>query len=95
MFLACVPLLVAQDQQTEIAADIERYLKAAQEGSAVVRPQAAKRLVRIGQPALPRLLEVSEGGPEVLGRLGASLVAVLPDFGDATLRARVCWPPMF
>lgn len=88
-FLACVPLLVAQDQQTEIAADIERYLKAAQEGSAVVRPQAAKRLVRIGQPALPRLLEVSEGGPEVLGRLGASLVAVLPDFGDATLRARV------
>jgi len=86
---ACLPLIAAQDTKPDVDADIERYLRAAQEGSAVVRPQAAKRLVRLGDPARLRLLEVTEGGPAVLGRLGASLVAVLPDFADATLRARV------
>jgi len=84
----------AQDaaQDASPAQDAERarmdgLLEKAVRGSAVIRPQAAARLVAFGEPAIERLLALSEGTPAATAKLGADLVEAFGAFGDARLRA--------
>ncbi|MAF65031.1 MAG: hypothetical protein CMJ84_05135 [Planctomycetes bacterium] len=73
----------------EPESEVERYLRLAREGSAVVRPQAAQRLVALGAPAAERLLLECGGSPDELARLGRHLVEVLGEFSDVRLRERL------
>lgn len=91
--LTCLGLaapLVSQEAEpvdAEVAAKAEKYLELAQTGRIPVRPQAARRLIGLGEPALERVRQAC--GPEgsKLAGLGTHLVEVLPEFGDAELRA--------
>lgn len=65
----------------------ERMLRLAREGSPVVRPQAARRLVTLGDAAIEAVLAASAGTPAGLGRLGKDVVLVLSELEDARLRA--------
>ena len=94
----CVPLALAsglahvthvasgQDEPAREESKLERYLRAAREGSPAVRPQAAKRLVGLGAPAAARLL--AEVGPEGAGLagLGRDLVAELGALDEPAFR---------
>ncbi|MEM8713242.1 MAG: hypothetical protein AAGG01_20040, partial [Planctomycetota bacterium] len=66
-------------------------------GSAVIRPQAAQRLVRIGEPAAARILEVAGDTHAKLALLGSELIEIFGAFEDSEsgdqLRARL-WPLM-
>ena len=72
---------------------IDRLIVHAQSGSAVIRPQAAERLARIGKPAADRLLAMAGTTREDLARLGPSLIEVLGRFEDPRFRA-LLWPAM-
>ena len=77
----------AVDEKT--AAKIEKYIGLARTGRVSVRPQAARRLVRLGTPAATRIRdECGEDGRGLAG-LGQYLVEVLGEFGDPTLRAHL------
>jgi hypothetical protein len=80
----------AQDAAAQKAADDEQLLAAmldkAIRGSAVIRPQAAARLVPMGAPAVERILALCAGGPPEIAKLGASLVEVFGAFQDPRLR---------
>ncbi len=88
-------LLAAASARAQEAAppqDAERarmdgLLEKAVRGSAVIRPQAAARLVPFGELAVERLLALSEERPAATAKLGADLVEVFGAFGDARLRA--------
>lgn len=106
--LLFVPVALAPAQVTEAgpraqeaqpaapAADLERIdqaIRHARTGSAVIRPQAAQRLVRMGAPAARRLLELSGTKNSELALMGTSLIEVFGQFEDPGLRARL-WPAM-
>lgn len=80
----------AQDAAATQAADDEKRLEAmldkAIRGSAVIRPQAAARLVPMGAPAVERILALCAGGPPEIAKLGASLVEVFGAFQEPRLR---------
>jgi len=79
------------DEAAVARARIERLIGLASTGRAVVRPQAAARLVEFGTEAVELLRgPVGEDG-EGLAALGPDLVEVLADFGDAELRKRLWW----
>ncbi len=81
----------AVDEAAVRRARIERLIDLASTGRAVVRPQAAQRLVEFGDEAAAILVErVGEVG-DALEDLGPELVEVLGEFGDDTLRARLWW----
>lgn len=75
--------------------EVERLLRAATEGRAVVRPQAASRLVQWFHAAgegergalLERLRREAGDAPDQLARLGPALIEVLGSFEDAALRS--------
>ncbi|MEM7305345.1 MAG: HEAT repeat domain-containing protein [Planctomycetota bacterium] len=66
--------------------ELERYLRLAREGSPVVRPQAAQRLVRLGEPAAEAVLAASGGTTAGLATLGVDLVEVLGQLESDALR---------
>lgn len=65
---------------------LETFLDKAIRGSAVIRPQAAARLVPMGKAAADRLVALSAGGPPEVAKLGADLVEVFGAFQDPRLR---------
>ena len=72
---------------------IDRLIVHARSGSAVIRPQAAERLARIGKPAADRLLAMAGTTREDLALLGSSLIEVLGRFDDPRVRG-LLWPAM-
>lgn len=72
---------------------IDTFIRHARTGSAVIRPQAAQRLVRIGAPAATRLFELSGESTEELALMGTALVEVLGQFDHPELRAKL-WPAL-
>ena len=93
--------LVAAAQEAKAAAklqeDIEMFLKHARTGSAVIRPQAADKLVGIGEPAAKRILKFAGGNNAQLALLGTDLVEAFGAFKNSPsgdkLRARL-WPAL-
>jgi len=79
----------AQDKPAIDLSKLELYLDKAQHGSAVIRPQAAARLVPMGGPAAERLFELCGADPAAMAEMGASLVEVLGAFDDPRLRERL------
>jgi hypothetical protein len=81
----------------ELQKKIETFLGHARTGSAVIRPQAASRLVGIGEPAARRILEFAKGSNAQLVLLGANLIEAFGAFEDSPsgdkLRARL-WPAL-
>ncbi|MFT7486575.1 MAG: hypothetical protein ACI9F9_002430 [Candidatus Paceibacteria bacterium] len=75
------------DEERALQAKIEKYLDLAQNGRVAVRPQAAKRLVKLGPPALVKIIEACGQDGANLPNLGPYLVEVLADFADPGLRA--------
>ncbi len=67
-------------------AKITKYLDLAIRGRISVRPQAAKRLVKMGDAARARIQEACGENGAQLAELGPYLVEVLADFGDSELR---------
>ncbi|MEM9381118.1 MAG: hypothetical protein AAGB93_14295 [Planctomycetota bacterium] len=90
LFVVAVSAPAQEDKTLE---DIDKLVRHARTGSAVIRPQAANRLVGFGAPAAERLLELSGETNADLAALGTSLVEVLGQFGDERLRARL-WPAL-
>lgn len=81
----------SEDDAAVRRARIERLIDLASTGRAVVRPQAAQRLVDYGDEAAAILVaRVGEVG-DALEDLGPELVEVLGEFDDDTLRARLWW----
>lgn len=92
--LAAAPpsVLARPGQEAERPAqesELERYLRLAREGSAVVRPQAAQRLLGMREAAAARLVELSGSSPQELAELGAELVEILGELGEPRLRAKL------
>jgi hypothetical protein len=69
---------------------IDRHLRMAREGSPIVRPQAARRLLKHGEEAAARLLVECGENPAQMARLGPEIVAILGAFDDEALR-RELW----
>lgn len=82
-FMTVSPRDEADDK---LQAKITKYLELARSGRVSVRPQAAKRLVKMGAPALQRVIEACGPDGEQLADLGAYFVEVLADFDDPKLR---------
>jgi len=78
-------LAATQDDGVDLAR-LEAMLDKAIRGSAVIRPQAAARLVPMGAPAAERILALCAGGPPDVAKLGASLVEVFGAFHEPRLR---------
>ena len=78
--------------------DLEQLITAARTGRTVIRPQAARRIVRLWSQSEPegqanivqRLRAESGNSPATLSQLGPALVEVLGEFGDENLR-RLLW----
>ncbi|MEL6429488.1 MAG: hypothetical protein AAFU73_19615 [Planctomycetota bacterium] len=88
--------LVAQDEKPRARRDdasrVDDFIRHARTGSAIIRPQAAARLVRVGTPAGKRLLELATGDNDDLALFGSNLVEVFGQFPEVPeLRARL-WP---
>lgn len=79
------------DDPAVVRARIERLIGLASTGRAVVRPQAAQRLVEFGADAIPLLRERVGDDGEGLEEMGPELVEVLADFDDIELRKRLWW----
>lgn len=69
--------------------EIHKLLEQSISARAVIRPQAARRLVGYGKPAADAVLARAGAGTAGLAALGADLVEVLGEFGDDRLRARL------
>ncbi len=97
--VASVGSTLQQAEEEISAADLEKkintFLGHARRGSAVIRPQAANRLVGIGEPAAKRILEVTGETNAQLALLGTNLIEIFGAFGDSEsgtkLRQRL-WP---
>lgn len=74
-------------EEQALSAKIEKYMDLARNGRAAVRPQAAKRLVKLGDPACKRLLAACGEGGAGMPALGPFLIEVLADFEEPALRA--------
>ncbi|MCB9913535.1 MAG: HEAT repeat domain-containing protein [Planctomycetes bacterium] len=81
------PATRPSDDQAEVLAKVEKYLELAKSGTAAVRPQAARRLAQLGEPARARLVELAGADGAGLAELGPQVVEIAADFGDAGLRA--------
>jgi hypothetical protein len=79
--------VLAQDSPPS-KAEIAKLIATAREGSPPVRPQAAERLLAMGEPAAAELRELAGTTSAELAHLGSDLVEVLARFGDPALRAR-------
>ncbi|MEM1452907.1 MAG: hypothetical protein AAGI22_27640 [Planctomycetota bacterium] len=91
---APAPIGVQDDGKPAVTREnIDKLVRHARTGSAVIRPQAADRLVSFGGPAAARLLELSGDSNADLAALGTSLVEVLGRFEDERLRAKL-WPAL-
>ncbi|QDV05356.1 hypothetical protein Poly30_08530 [Planctomycetes bacterium Poly30] len=81
----------------ELQKKIDTFLGHARRGSAVIRPQAADRLVGLGEPAARRILEVAGETNEQLALLGTNLVEAFGAFENSEsgtkLRQRL-WPAL-
>ena len=88
---------VEDEPDAELQKKIETFIGHARGGSAVIRPQAANRLVGIGEPAAKRILEFAKGSNAQLVLLGANLIEAFGAFEDSPsgdqLRARL-WPAL-
>lgn len=80
---------VARADQGDESAKIDQMIELAREGRAMIRPQAAERLVGFGAPAAARLLDEAGETSRDLARLGKDLVAVLGRFDEPRLRAKL------
>ncbi|MEX1025251.1 MAG: hypothetical protein WD226_09255 [Planctomycetota bacterium] len=80
-------LVLAGVASAQAAPQVDRLLEAAQNGSPVVRPQAAERLIALADEAAPRMLTLLE--TESLADLGQELVEVAGKLGSAELRERL------
>lgn len=78
-------------QDLTVEEQIDKHIQFARTGSARIRPQAANKLVRLGEPAAQRLLQVTGKNTEQLALLGTSLIEVLGMFENQELRAKL-WP---
>ena len=84
-------------QEANQESELDRLLRAARTGRTVIRPQAARRIVRLwgasdaaGRAAITgRLLTESGETTASLARLGSALVEVLGEFADTQLRTRL------
>lgn len=85
-FTALVLALVGGLAQSAEEGELERLLRAAREGSPVVRPQAAARLVGLGAAAAERLRAEAKASSAGYAVLGADLCEVLGELDDAELR---------
>ena len=86
--LLAIPLsAIGGSAQEEAESDVDRYLRLAREASPVVRPQAARRLVGLGEEAAARVLELTGGEPRGYARLGRDVVEILGELPGAELRA--------
>ena len=85
--LAFALLATAGSAQDPAESDVDRYLRLAREASPVVRPQAARRLVGLGEEAAARVLEVTGGEPLGYAQLGQDVVEILGELPGADLRA--------
>lgn len=81
----------ADSDPAVVRARIERLIGLATEGRAVVRPQAAQRLLEYGPDAVELLRERVGVDGEGLAGLGPDLVQVIAEFGDPELRKRLWW----
>lgn len=72
---------------------IDRDIRVARTGSAFIKPQAIRNLIRAGEPAADRLLELTEGKKSAdLALFGPSLVEAFGQFESRPgLRAKL-WP---
>lgn len=77
----------APEAPRDDAAELEDLLTHARDGSTVVRPQAARRLLSFGDAAAERLVRAIAEDPRGLAGLGAELTVVLGELDDARLRA--------
>ena len=80
---ASAPTAQAATPDDELQKKIDTFLGHARRGSAVIRPQAADRLVGIGEPAARRILEVAGKTSEQLALLGPNLVEIFGAFEDS------------
>ena len=77
--------------------ELDRLLKAAKTGSPVVRPQAARRIVRLWSrseeaqrgPIVERLVAETGDDNDSLAKMGDALVEILGEFDDPALRAKL------
>ncbi|MEZ6015403.1 MAG: HEAT repeat domain-containing protein [Planctomycetota bacterium] len=83
--LLCVTLLAGAAQEPDLSR-LDVFLDKAVHGSAVIRPQAAARLVPMGKPAADRILALCADGPPAIAALGSELVEVFGAFQDTRLR---------
>jgi hypothetical protein len=77
------------DEERALQKKLDRYLELSKTGRIPVRPQAARRLVKLGAPAAERLLTECGADGAGLVDFGPYLVEVLADFDDSRLRARL------
>lgn len=87
LLLAVLPLAQDPAPDDERAA-VEKLVEQSVSARAVIRPQAAARLVAHGALAADVVRARAGEGPDGLADLGADLVEVLPALGDDDLRAR-------
>jgi hypothetical protein len=86
-----------QTAPTAQESELDKLLRVAKTGKAPVRPQAARRIVRLwngaGEPERGSIIErlLTEAGPTnaTLAKLGSALVEVMGEFEDTRLRARL------
>ena len=81
----------APDEAAVRLARIERLIELSISGRAVVRPQAAERLVGQGADAVSILLARAGDEGQGFADFGPQLVQVLADFDDPQLRERLWW----
>jgi len=77
----------APEPEPEPESELDKMLRLAREASPVVRPQAARRFVGLGDAAARRVLEVTGGTPDGYAGLGIDLIEVLGELDDAEVRA--------
>ncbi len=95
-FLACglLAAVIGAQEAAQEESELDRLMRAATQGRAVVRPQAARRLVRLWTGGdeqeraaiVERLVREAGSTPAELAALGSGLVEVLGEFGDERLR---------
>ena len=74
------------EDEAKLQAKITKYIELARNGRVSVRPQAARRLTKMGDGALRQVLDICGPAGEQLPGLGAAFVEVLAEFQDPTLR---------
>lgn len=95
-----IPVLVGlglSNQDASQESELDRLLRAARTGRTVIRPQAARRIVRLWKGSdsgereviTARLLAESGETTASLAQLGSAMIEVLGAFADADLRTRL------